>query len=427
MHSTRAKAALLNKKIFLLHSCVVILFAACSDRPRLNPLDPQNPNTLGKPTGLNAVSLRDTVTLRWDRLDIRDLSGFRIYRRVEGQARFFPIALASPGANSFRDLGVALGLLHAYRISAVAADFESPLSDSTTIMPGPTFSWVADASSGELIKLTHDGVHEILRTGAFGRPFRLQIDAPRGYVWVIDRFGGLFARVEMNGRFTTSRTRILGPADLAIDSADGSVWVADSLTNGLMKFDSDGVLIRSFENYKKISALAVHPATAELWALDRASLRVLIFSRAGELRAATPAILQRPSDIDIDGRTGKVWIADGNRVLRLNAQGQPEQLAAAQFRFVYRIAADEISGGCWLIDYSTAIRGSDVIKLNSAGEALLTSKGFDIPENLAVNPFDGSCLVADFGNGRVVRLSADGRGLSFYNRVFSPVDVDTAQ
>ncbi|MDZ7360660.1 MAG: hypothetical protein ONB46_08030 [candidate division KSB1 bacterium] len=417
----------MNKKIYLLCCCVVILFAACSDRPRLNPLDPQNPNTLGKPTGLNAVSLRDTVTLHWDRLDLRDLSGFRIYRRVEGQARFSPIALTAPRANSFRDLGVNFGLLHTYRISAVATDFESPLSDSTTITPGPTFSWVADANSGELIKLTHDGVHEILRAGAFGRPFRLQIDAPRGYVWLLDRFGGLLARVHMNGRFTTSRTRISGPADLAIDSADGSVWVADSLTNGLMKFDSDGVLLKSFENYKKIAALAVHPATAELWALDRASLRVLIFSRTGELRAATAAILQRPSDIDIDSRSGKVWIADGNRLLRLNAQGQPEQLATPVFRFVYRVAADEISGGCWLIDFSTAIRGSEVIKLNSAGGALFTSKGFDLPENLAVNPFDGSCLVADSGNGRVVRISVNGRDLSFYNRVFSPVDVDTAQ
>jgi len=406
---------------------VVIQLSGCSDRPRLNPLDPQNPNTLGKPTGLNVISVRDTVTLHWDRLDVRDLRGFRIYRKPEGQSHFSLIDSTSPSVNSFRDFDVTFGVLYAYRISAIAAEFESVLSDSVTITPGPAFSWVADASSGELIKLTHDGIHEIMRTSAFGRPLRLQIDAKRGHVWVYDRFGGEFAQIDMNGQRTASHKRIFDAIDLAIDSMDGSVWIADGLTNGLMKFDSSGALIKSFENYKKLAAFAVHPATSDLWALDRATLRVLIFSRTGELRSVSPIALQRPYDIDIDGRTGRAWIADSNRVLRLNAQGEQEQITTPPLRLVYRVAADETSGGCWLIDYSTAIRNSDIIKLTPTGEALFTSKGFDIPENLAVNPFDGSCLVADSGNGRVVRLAAGGRLLGTYERVFSPVDVDTAQ
>jgi len=404
-----------------------MLITACSDRPRLNPLDPQNPNTLGKPTGLSVLSVRDTVALQWDRLDLRDLNGIRIFRQVEGQTGFSLIALVSPSVNSFRDLGVTFGLLHEYRISAVAEDFESPPSDAVTITPGPAFSWVADASSGDLIKLTHDGIHEITRAGTFGRPLRLQIDARRGYVWVLDRFGGELAQINNKGQRVTSSKRIFGPADLAVDNADGSIWVADSLENGLLKFDSTGAPITALENYKKISALAVHPATADLWTLDRASLRVLIFSRTGELRRTLPIPLQRPYDLDIDSRTGKVWIADANRVLRLNSQGEQEQIASPQFRLVYRITADEISGGCWLIDYSIAIRNSDVIKLKPTGEALFTNKGFDIPENLAVNPFDGSCLVADFGNGRVVRIAADGRVLGSFDRVFAPIDIDTAQ
>jgi DNA-binding beta-propeller fold protein YncE len=186
-------------------------------------------------------------------------------------------------------------------------------------------------------------------------------------------------------------------------------------------------LIRALENYKKLAALAVHPATSELWALDRATLRILIFSRTGELRRTLPVVLQRPYDIDIDNRSGKVWIADANRVLRLTAQGAPEALALPALRLVYRVTADAASGGCWLIDYSTAIRESNVMKLRPNGETLFISQGYDIPERLAVNPFDGSCLVADYGNGRIVRISADGNGISSYDRVFAPIDIDTAQ
>lgn len=412
---------------FLFFGAAVIYLFSCADRKRLNPLDPENPDTLGQPAGLNVTSVRDTVTLRWNQLTLRDLSGFRIYRRRAGESRFSPIALTSSPAQSFQELRVTFGLLHAYRISAIATDFESSLSDSVSITPGPTFSWVADAGTGDLVALSHDGQHEILRTAAFGQPQRIQIDAKRRQVWVIDRLTGEFGRVALNGQRLLSSQRLFGTWDLAVDETDGSVWVADSLTNGLMKFDSTGVLSKSLENYKKLVALAVHPQTSELWALDRATLRVLIFSRTGELRRTLPVALQRPADIDIDGRTGKVWIADGQRVLRLNANGEGEQLRTASFRQAYRLDADEISSECWLIDYSKAIRGSDVIKLSATGETLFTSKGFDLPERLAVNPYDGSCLVADFGNGRIVRLSASGRVEAAYERIFSPIDVDTAQ
>lgn len=404
-----------------------ISLSACSERQRLNPLDPENPNTLGKPTGLNVISRRDTVELRWDRLDLRDLTGFRIYRQIEGQAQFTPIGVAPAGDNSFRDLRVNFGVLHTYRITAFTQNFESPQSDIVTTTPGPTFSWVADASSGDLIKLTHDGQHEIQRAGVFGRPLRLKIDAKRNQVWVIDRFGGEFSRLDKNGKRIRTDKRISGPAGLAVDESDGSVWLVDSLEFGLMKFDSAGALIKSNATYKKLAALAVHPATSELWALDRATLRVLIFTRNGELRRTLEVVLQRPFDLDIDTRTGKVWIADDNRVQRLSPQGVAETLPPQQLRLVYRVAADEATGGCWLIDYTDLIRGSDVIKLQSTGGIVFTSKGFDIPERLAVNPFDGSCLVADSGNGRVVRISANGQNLSSYDRVFSPFDVDTAQ
>lgn len=404
-----------------------LLLFACADRQRLNPLDPENPQTLGQPTGLNVISVRDTVTLRWNQLTLHDLNGFRIYRRRAGESNFSPIALTSSPVSSFQEHDVTFGLLHSYRISAVATDFESARSDSVSITPGPTFSWAGDAGTGDLVLLSHDGQHEILRTAVFGQPQRIQIDAKRRLVWVIDRFGGEFGRVTLNGERILSSKRLFGARDLAVDKTDGSVWVADSLTDGLMKFDSVGVLIKSLENYKKLIALAVHPQTSELWALDRATLRVLIFSRTGELRRTLPVALQRPADIDIDGRTGKVWIADGPRVLRLDASGEDEQLQTASFRQAYRLDVDEISSGCWLIDYATAIRGSDIIKLSATGETLFTSTGFDLPERLAANPYDGSCLIADFGNGRIVRLSAGGRVEAIYDRVFSPIDVDTAQ
>ncbi len=413
--------------VVLCCSFVIILLAGCSDRARLNPLDPKNPNTQGRPTGLNVISMRDTVQLRWDRLDLRDLSGFQIYRQLQGETRDAIIAQTPPGVFSYREVGAEFDTTRSYRISALAPNFESPLTDAVTITPGPTFSWVADGRSGDLIKLTHDGMHEILRSGAFFNPFRLQIDAQRGYVWVLEEFrGSELGRLDLNGRNVKRFDQIDGPADLAVDKSDGSVWVADTLTNGLMKFASDGTRVMRNEAYKKIVALAVHPETHDVWALSRDSLRVLIFSPTGALRRRANVSLQRPRDIDIDDRTGKVWIADGSRVIRLDAQGNLETLSAPAFRFVYRLSADEVTGGCWLIDYSTAVGDSRIVKLAPDGALSFDAiRGFDIPASLAANPHDGSCLVADFGNDRLVRVTKDGQSSEAYNRISFPVEVDT--
>jgi hypothetical protein len=123
----------------LLISNLIIPLSGCSDRPRLNPLDPENPNTLGMPTGLNVVSIRDTVTLRWNSIDLPDLSGFRIYRQLQGETGFSSIAETSASINSFHDIGVHFDIVHNYRVSILAPYFESPLSDAVTITPGPTF------------------------------------------------------------------------------------------------------------------------------------------------------------------------------------------------------------------------------------------------------------------------------------------------
>jgi DNA-binding beta-propeller fold protein YncE len=375
---------------------------------------------------LNVISIRDTVMLQWDRLELNDLSGFQIYRQLQGESRFSPVAQALSGIFSYLDVPAKFDTTRSYRISALAPNFESPLTDAVTITPGPTFSWVADGRTGDLVKLTHDGMHEILRSGAFFSPFRMQIDAQRGYVWVLEEyFGSALGRLDMNGRNARRFDQIDGPADLAVDKTDGSVWVADTLTNGLMKFNSDGTRAMRKETYKKIVALAVHPQTHEVWALSRDSLRVFIFTQTGVLRRRANVSLQRPRDIDIDSRTGKVWIADGTRVIRFDADGNLEALSSPAFRLVYRLSADEVSGGCWLIDYSTAVGDSRIVKLAPDGAPRFSATGFDIPESLAANPHDGSCLVADFGNSRLVRISADGQSREAYNRIAFPLEVDT--
>ena len=72
--------------------CSIALFIAiltfggwgCSNRERLNPLDPRNPDTLGRPTGLRVTSNRHRVTLSWEFVEHANVLGISVWRRIEG-------------------------------------------------------------------------------------------------------------------------------------------------------------------------------------------------------------------------------------------------------------------------------------------------------------------------------------------------------
>ncbi|PJF32975.1 MAG: hypothetical protein CUN57_03340, partial [Phototrophicales bacterium] len=103
-----------TKTIFL----TVVVFCTvlgCADRDRENPLDPKNPLTGGKPTGLTATSSQDTVFLRWDRLDITDMVGYNIYRRETNSGNFNLVDLVEPDKNRFADSNLNFETTYEYQ------------------------------------------------------------------------------------------------------------------------------------------------------------------------------------------------------------------------------------------------------------------------------------------------------------------------
>ena len=83
--------------------CSILCFVwGCSQRDRLNPLDPKNPDTEGKPVGVTILSDQDDVTVSWVNQSFEDILGFNIYRRQEGED-FESIGVASVSASSFTD------------------------------------------------------------------------------------------------------------------------------------------------------------------------------------------------------------------------------------------------------------------------------------------------------------------------------------
>jgi len=127
-------------EIVLIAGIFLFILANCVDRPRDNPLDPQNPKTHGKLIGFKLASRERQIFLSWERLDLKDLVGINIYRKQQGDSGFVKLEQSPISGREFVDTDVEYGIEYNYRLTAEVDGYESPPSEEKSIIPGPTYT-----------------------------------------------------------------------------------------------------------------------------------------------------------------------------------------------------------------------------------------------------------------------------------------------
>jgi DNA-binding beta-propeller fold protein YncE len=398
------------------------LTPGCSDRERLNPLDPLNSNNRGIPIGLSIIALRDTVQLAWQPLALRNLAGYRIYRRTNADSLFALIDSVPSNQQRFREFGLTFGVHYVYRLAAFSGTTESNPSDTVGITVGPAYTWVADPSSGAVVKFTHDGRRRLSTTRNFQRPFRLQANPKTGQLWVLDSVIQELRRVEANGARSLISVALQRPVDVAIDSVENSVWAADGNT-GIYKFDGNGATLIQIP-LPGVVAIAFNYASGELWALNGTQRKLWRVARYGFTFVEVPVVINSPKSISIHAASGEVWIADSTRVLVVHANGQVDTTTGHVFSYARRVAVNQNSGEAWVIDWSPVFAQSKVVKFTNRGERLFTLTMFSAPSALSVNAFDGSCFITEPQLSRITHVSGTGQIINQLRSLSTPTDVD---
>jgi hypothetical protein len=219
------------------------------------------------------------------------------------------------------------------------------------------------------------------------------------------------------------------PVDLALDLDDGSIWIGDSLNNGLHHYNASGVLLSKNEDLPRLAALAMNQFFDELWAVTQDGHELLRISKQALLLQRVPLPVtsdDEPVDLDTHAASGTAWLSLNKRVVRVNAEGQFLNASTYAFRKALRVAIDQTTAQCWVIDESLVFRTSSIVQLDAQGNLLHQFQDFDRPQGLAVNPFDSSCYVVDSLRGRVVRISQEGEMQVVFSGLITPVDIDIA-
>lgn len=399
-----------NRSAYLFLAVMALFGLSCAERGRSNPLDPKNPTTNGSPVGLTVRDADNTsVLLLWPNLDLKDLTEYRIYRTEPDQDFSQEIARVPADTNNFRDTHLSSGVVYSYEMSAVSGRTESGRSEKILVEPGPTYTYVGTRRGRALSKYTHDSRYRVSTGEAnFDSIIDLEYSVAGDALWVIDAVvfpRGIIKRIGMEDMEVEEIMSLGEPTDLEIDSERGSVWVADADSGIVAKMTENGVVEFVAGNFIEPVALAVDEVSGDCWVLDARNKSLLRLSVDGTQRTVATVNPSQARSVAVDQRDGSVWVAEDKRLLKLSRAGGLINIISRVFQSLYRIKIDRQDGSIWALD-----RGADiVIKFNSLGVEVYSYDELYRAIDLAVNPFDGDCVVVDQYNNRIVRLASDGR------------------
>lgn len=399
------------KKITMKSVLIAMLLAfllGCAERERLNPIDPQNPKTGGRPQRLQIYSDLNVIVLQWDRLDLTGIQGYRVYRSSARDSAFRAFSLVPSDSNRFIDRGVNYGHEYRYFLTVLAGDFETPSSDTIGIVPGPTNIWVTDVYNRRLIKVSHDGSHEIRQIGVDGHPWAIAYDGEQRTIWYSDVLQNRIYRVNP---IVSEVVLDLGngdPIDLAYDQRNNRIWIADQNLGRVYALNRQGQKIGEKSDFKKPVSLDFVSSEGSCWVVD-AKTKTLHKISANLISLGQISNFINPSSVSVNQSSGDCWIADSSRIVRIDLKGRIRLSIERTGSFLRYLAVDSVLNCCWVIDFSFFANKSRLLCFNNSGDQLLELEGLNWPTNLKVNPYDHCCVIAEAGNGRLLKISPQGQ------------------
>jgi len=343
-------------RLLLVTALAGLLPAACSDRPRRNPLDPRALNPVDGVTELRAVAGDGEVRLEWDYTLFTDVVGLRLERTVAGATPDSAVLVRDLPASTtgLVDVTVSNGVTYRYGLRLrLAEGGERQVDEAAWATPGPSLAWVADRGSGLVWQVSPDGRSARLARGRFYTLASLALNRADGSCWVSDeRIAGLH-RIGRDGSLSLRAADLLRPGDVSIDRSGTLGWVADTERRRVYWFapaaaTGDLSLAEMDASFAEPSSLAA--AGDACWVADRVEGRVLLYRRDGARLGEWNGLSSPNKVVAGTDDPSLAWVlgAGGHSLHRLDAAGAAAPLSLP-FAPVVDLQADADAGLCWLL------------------------------------------------------------------------------
>jgi len=264
--------------------------------------------------------------------------------------------------------------------------------------------WAGGNGYFRLVKFSEDGEAKVKALGA-GQTSSIAVDPNDGSVWVASAMDNQIAKFMADGKLINKISDLYEPRSISINTMDGTVWVADTRNNRVIKVNSDcSEILHEEKGVKMPHGVTVNPRNGDVWIADTYNNRVLKLNSNGVVLLRKDGF-RRPRSIAVDTRDNSVVIADtlNNQIVRLASNGVEVMREGGELKTVRKRGPGQA--------------------FNRDQTTLVNARAFENPENLAVDPKDGSIWVADTGNGNVVKLDENGQELLRLEGFLAPIGI----
>ncbi|HVP15065.1 MAG TPA: hypothetical protein VMS88_05950 [Terriglobales bacterium] len=399
------------RRLAALLTLALALACGCSSRQHLNPFDPANPETGGRPVGFVALAGEGSVILRWQPASSPRLIGYQAFRLAPGDSVFRAITtVMRPGVTAAIDTRLEDGVQLRYRLYFVFQTGlgASPAEDVAT--PGPLAAWVADPGSGTILRLSADGrrVAEVVDPAPLVSPFAIDVNPADGKVWSVGEGAGVLVYDPDLNSGNSIGQDLSSPLSVAVDRRDGSAWIGDDGSSAVYHLLATGAEADppGLSGLQYPGGVAVDAADGSIWVTEHDGNRVRHYDAGGAL--ISTATLSLPSRVAVDTLTHEAWVTSFSNGLVVRFSPDLVARDTVSISGPIGVAVDAVRGRVWVVD----AQGDRVIALTRAGALAFQVTGLSEPREVALDEGSGEAWVTVTGAGTVARLSPTGARLA---------------
>ncbi len=379
---------------------------SCAEREKQNPFDPNGQLNLN----LSVTSRGQKVELSWGQPNLEGYSGFRIHRRQEGIDSTFKIIEANlpPEYRQYIDDNAIYQKRYSYYLTVVGAGIESKPSNTVSIVPGPGNVWIVDKWGFQLVYSTYDVEHVISNYFTNWPPTDLAIatDLQKGLI-LYDNYGTIEGFDMTSMKSLIQITTITHPFKAIYDPEVTSFWVIDS-TGYLYRIDPVTFQVQVIPSIlDKPVQISISGIGGHIDIVDQGLNKIIQFDHNGNYISEISTVQNQPLILPeryVESQDRKYfWLIDDtgawDRIYTRTNNSEAFQCIDS-LKTAGDISCVADSALIWIVNLNNI--DSSVMQLSASGTRQIELMGYYNPYDLEINRYDGTLLVADSGNRRVV-------------------------
>lgn len=245
----------ISLKFFLLIILPALLVLGCSDRERENPLDPKG--NISSPVELHLEPLDSNVLLTWSVKDLKDYTGFKIYRAISDTTSFELLTELPANFTSYTDQALDFYQWYYYRVSVLGYQTESKPSKIERTYLGPGNIYVLSRYGYSIHQYSYDLLHRIQQYNTEYPPKNWDWDETSHLIWLANAQYRSISRLNLivGSEDFFFQENLLRPIDLKWDSLNQKLYILDSDGKKIYTLEQDILtdsIALSNDNYFKL-------------------------------------------------------------------------------------------------------------------------------------------------------------------------------